>query len=76
MGGSGNGLWSAPVASHAVYFVVLLRGIASPISRWCIRWRAGPGPLLSSMVAIVLLGEHLSAPLGLVGIVGVVWASS
>lgn len=70
------GLWQwalvgASGVVHAVYFVVLLRGyrksdltVVYPLAR-------GSGPLLSSMVAIVLLGEHLSA-LGLVGIVGVV----
>ena len=56
---------------HVVYFIVLLRGyrkadltVVYPLAR-------GSGPLLSSMVAIVLLGEQISA-LGLAGIVGVV----
>lgn len=56
---------------HIVYFIVLLRGyrkadltVVYPLAR-------GSGPLLSSMVAIVFLGEQISA-LGLVGILGVV----
>jgi drug/metabolite transporter (DMT)-like permease len=56
---------------HVLYFVVLLRGyrkadltVVYPLAR-------GSGPLLSSMVAIVFLGEQISA-LGLAGIVGVV----
>ena len=56
---------------HVVYFIVLLRGyrkadltVVYPLAR-------GSGPLLSSMVAIVLLGEQISA-LGVVGIGGVV----
>jgi drug/metabolite transporter (DMT)-like permease len=56
---------------HVVYYVVLLRGyrkadltVVYPLAR-------GSGPLLSSMVAIGLLGEQIST-LGLLGIVGVV----
>ncbi|APW43853.1 EamA family transporter [Rhodoferax saidenbachensis] len=56
---------------HVVYYVVLLRGyrkadltVVYPLAR-------GSGPLLSSLVAIVLLGEQISA-LGTVGIMGVV----
>jgi drug/metabolite transporter (DMT)-like permease len=66
--------WSLVLASallHIVYFIVLLRGyrkadltVVYPLAR-------GSGPLLSSMVAIVFLGEQISA-LGLVGILGVV----
>ena len=66
--------WSLIAASgllHTIYFVVLLRGyrkadltVVYPLAR-------GSGPLLSSMVAIVVLGEHISA-LGLGGIVAVV----
>lgn len=55
---------------HVVYYVVLLRGyrkadltVVYPLAR-------GSGPLLSSLVAIVLLGEQISA-LGLMGIAGV-----
>jgi drug/metabolite transporter (DMT)-like permease len=66
--------WSLVLASallHIVYFIVLLRGyrqadltVVYPLAR-------GTGPLLSSMVAIVFLGEQISA-LGLMGIFGVV----
>ena len=66
--------WALVLASallHVGYFTVLLRGyrladltVVYPLAR-------GSGPLLSSMVAIVFLGEHISA-LGLVGIFGVV----
>ena len=56
---------------HVVYFIVLLRGyrkadltVVYPLAR-------GSGPLLSSMVAIFLLGEQISA-LGVLGIAGVV----
>ena len=66
--------WAFILASavlHVVYFIVLLRGyrkadltVVYPLAR-------GSGPLLSSMVAIVLLGEQISA-LGVAGIAGVV----
>lgn len=66
--------WSLIVASgviHTVYFVVLLRGyrkadltVVYPLAR-------GSGPLLSSLVAIVLLGEQISA-LGAGGVLAVV----
>ncbi len=66
--------WSLVWASgilHTIYFIILLRGyrkadltVVYPLAR-------GSGPLLSSMVAIVFLGEHISA-LGLGGIVAVV----
>ena len=66
--------WALVVVSailHVGYFIILLRGyrkadltVVYPLAR-------GSGPLLSSMVAIVLLGEQISA-LGLAGIVGVV----
>ena len=56
---------------HVLYYVVLLRGyrrsdltVVYPLAR-------GTGPLLSSMAALVLLGERLS-PLGAAGIAGVV----
>ncbi|KAF1019611.1 MAG: hypothetical protein GAK30_03008 [Paracidovorax wautersii] len=62
---------SASGIVHVVYFTVLLRGyrlsdltVVYPIAR-------GSGPLLSSMVAIALLGEQISAS-GLLGIAGVV----
>lgn len=66
--------WGFVVASgllHVGYFVILLRGyrkadltVVYPLAR-------GSGPLLSSLVAIMLLGERISA-LGALGIVGVV----
>ena len=66
--------WGFVVASgllHVVYYVVLLRGyrlsdltVVYPLAR-------GSGPLLSSTVAIALLGEKLSL-LGALGIAGVV----
>ncbi|PUE57257.1 EamA family transporter [Limnohabitans sp. 2KL-17] len=66
--------WALVLASallHVGYFIVLLRGyrqadltVVYPLAR-------GSGPLLSSMVAIVFLGEEISS-LGLVGILGVV----
>jgi drug/metabolite transporter (DMT)-like permease len=66
--------WGFVVASgviHVVYYVTLLRGyrradltVVYPLAR-------GSGPLLSSLVAIVFLGEHISA-LGGLGIVAVV----
>ena len=66
--------WGFVVASgllHVAYFVILLRGyrvadltVVYPLAR-------GSGPLLSSLVAITLLGEQISA-LGALGIVGVV----
>jgi drug/metabolite transporter (DMT)-like permease len=56
---------------HTLYFVTLLRGyrkadltVVYPLAR-------GSGPLLSSLVALVLLGEQISA-LGVTGIAGVV----
>ncbi|MPM49879.1 hypothetical protein SDC9_96613 [bioreactor metagenome] len=66
--------WSAVALSgvlHVLYFVVLLRGyrkadltVVYPLAR-------GTGPLLSSMVAVLFLGESLSA-LGALGIAAVV----
>ena len=57
--------WGFVVASgvlHVVYYVVLLRGyrrsdltVVYPLAR-------GRGPLLSSLVAVVFLGERLSGP--------------
>lgn len=56
---------------HVVYYVTLLRGyrkadltVVYPIAR-------GSGPLLSSLVAVVLLGEQISL-FGVLGIAGVV----
>ncbi len=65
--------WALGLSSvlHTLYFVTLLRGyrqadltVVYPLAR-------GSGPLLSSLMAVVVLGEHLSA-MGAVGIVGVV----
>ena len=66
--------WALVAASallHVLYFVVLLRGyrvadltVVYPLAR-------GTGPLISSLAAVALLGERLSA-LGGAGIAGVV----
>jgi drug/metabolite transporter (DMT)-like permease len=66
--------WAFVAASgvlHVFYFVVLLRGyraadltVVYPLAR-------GSGPLISSLVAVVFLGERLTA-LGAAGIAGVV----
>ncbi|MBC7603841.1 MAG: EamA family transporter [Ramlibacter sp.] len=70
----GRGEWLLIAASaifHTLYYVILLRGyrkadltVVYPLAR-------GSGPLLSSIAAIMLLGERISA-LGVAGIVGVV----
>jgi drug/metabolite transporter (DMT)-like permease len=64
-------LLCASALLHTIYYIVLLRGyrkadltVVYPLAR-------GSGPLLSSMAAIVLLGEQISA-LGVAGIAGVV----
>jgi drug/metabolite transporter (DMT)-like permease len=56
---------------HTVYFIILLRGyrkadltVVYPLAR-------GSGPLLSSLIAVVFLGEHISA-MGVAGVVAVV----
>lgn len=66
--------WGFVLASgllHVAYYVILLRGyrkadltVVYPLAR-------GSAPLLSSLVAVVLLGEQISA-LGVLGIAGVV----
>jgi drug/metabolite transporter (DMT)-like permease len=66
--------WLVLLASavlHVVYFVILLRGyrvadltVVYPLAR-------GSGPLLSCLVAVLLLGEQITT-LGLLGIAGVV----
>jgi drug/metabolite transporter (DMT)-like permease len=65
------GLVTASGAVHVLYYIALLRGyrksdltVVYPLAR-------GSGPLLTSLVAIVFLGEHLTL-LGAVGIAGVV----
>jgi drug/metabolite transporter (DMT)-like permease len=64
-------LLAASAVLHTLYYIALLRGyrkadltVVYPLAR-------GSGPLLSSVAAIVLLGERISA-YGLLGIVGVV----
>jgi drug/metabolite transporter (DMT)-like permease len=67
--------WACVLASgaiHVLYFVVLLRGyrqseltVVYPLAR-------GSGPLISSLVAIALFGEHVSG-LGFAGIAAVVF---
>lgn len=74
VGGYGLLQWALIVASgaiHVVYFVTLLRGyrladlsVVYPLAR-------GTGPLLTAMVATVLLGESLGL-LGWAGVLGVV----
>ena len=66
--------WGLVVTSgvlHVLYYIALLRGyrkadltVVYPLAR-------GSGPLLSSLIAIVFLGEHLTL-LGVAGIVAVV----
>lgn len=65
------GFVAASAVVHIFYYLTLLRGyrksdltVVYPVAR-------GSGPLLSSMVAIVLLGEVIT-PLGLAGILAVV----
>ena len=72
--GWGRAEWTVVVASgilHLLYYIILLRGyrkadltVVYPLAR-------GSGPLLSSLAAILLLGEQASA-LGVLGIIGVV----
>ena len=72
--GWGRAEWSFVVLSgvlHVFYFIVLLRGyrksdltVVYPLAR-------GSGPLLSSLVAVLFLGEKIS-PVGVAGILGVV----
>ncbi len=64
------GIVGASAVVHLLYFNALLKGyrvadlsVVYPLAR-------GSGPLLTAMVAVVLLGERLSA-LGLLGVLGV-----
>ena len=64
-------LIAASAVLHSAYYIVLLRGyrkadltVVYPLAR-------GSAPLLSSLAALVLLGEQISA-LGVAGILGVV----
>ena len=66
--------WGFVVASgvlHVFYYVILLRGYRKADLTVVYPMARGSGPLLSSLVAIALLGERISA-LGALGIVGVV----
>ena len=75
LAGWSQAAWACVLASgliHVLYFVVLLRGyrradltVVYPLAR-------GSGPLVSSLVAIALLGEHLTLS-GLAGLAGVVF---
>lgn len=56
---------------HVFYYVILLRGYRKSDLTVVYPMARGTGPLLSSLVAIVLLGEQISA-LGVAGIAGVV----
>jgi drug/metabolite transporter (DMT)-like permease len=64
-------LLAASALLHTLYFVILLRGyrkadltVVYPLAR-------GSGPLMSSLLAIILLGERLT-PWGALGIAGVI----
>jgi uncharacterized membrane protein len=66
--------WALVLASgvlHVFYYVILLRGYRKSDLTVVYPMARGTGPLLSSLVAIVLLGEQISA-LGVAGIAGVV----
>lgn len=66
--------WMLVLASgvlHVFYYVILLRGYRKSDLTVVYPMARGTGPLLSSLVAIVLLGEQISA-LGVAGIGGVV----
>ena len=72
--GWGRVEWLLVVASgvlHVIYYVILLRGYRKSDLTVVYPMARGTGPLLSSLVAIVLLGEQISA-LGVAGIAGVV----
>jgi drug/metabolite transporter (DMT)-like permease len=66
--------WGFIVASgilHVLYYVILLRGYRKADLTVVYPMARGSGPLLSSMVAIMLLGEEITA-FGVLGIVAVV----
>ncbi|MFW2355342.1 EamA family transporter [Hydrogenophaga sp.] len=72
--GWGRVEWLLVLASgvlHVFYYVILLRGYRKSDLTVVYPMARGTGPLLSSLVAIVLLGEQISA-LGVAGIAGVV----
>lgn len=70
----GRNEWLVVLASgllHVAYYVTLLRGYRSADLTVVYPLARGSGPLLSSMVAVVFLGEQISS-LGVLGIAGVV----
>lgn len=70
----GRSEWLVVLASgllHVAYYVTLLRGYRSADLTVVYPLARGSGPLLSSMVAILFLGERISS-LGVLGIAGVV----
>ncbi len=72
--GWGRVEWLLVLASgvlHVFYYVILLRGYRKSDLTVVYPMARGTGPLLSSLVAITLLGEQISA-LGVAGIAGVV----
>ena len=72
--GWGRVEWLLVLASgvlHVIYYVILLRGYRKSDLTVVYPMARGTGPLLSSLVAIVLLGEQISA-LGVAGVAAVV----
>ncbi|WP_300652731.1 EamA family transporter [Hydrogenophaga sp.] len=72
--GWGHVEWLLVLASgvlHVIYYVILLRGYRKSDLTVVYPMARGTGPLLSSLVAIVLLGEQISA-LGVAGVAAVV----
>ena len=72
--GWGRVEWLLVLASgvlHVIYYVILLRGYRKSDLTVVYPMARGTGPLLSSLVAIVLLGEQISA-LGVAGMAAVV----
>jgi drug/metabolite transporter (DMT)-like permease len=65
------GLVGASGILHTVYFIILLRGYRKADLTVVYPMARGSGPLLSSLVAIVFLGEQISA-LGSLGVLAVV----
>ena len=66
--------WAFVAASgfiHVLYFVALLRGYRKSDLTVVYPMARGSGPLMSSLAAIAILGEHISA-LGLAGMMAVV----
>jgi len=72
--GWGRVEWLLVLASgvlHLIYYVILLRGYRKSDLTVVYPMARGTGPLLSSLVAIVILGEQISA-LGVAGVAAVV----